>query len=586
MKRRTGLPAAGTREFLAGLLVLVTVPWFSPLFCQKKDSQNVVFREVAREVGLDFRHFIGATGEFFFPENMGSGVALFDYDRDGDLDLYFLQGALLDKSKSLSDSLFPSPSTRPPRNQLFRNQLVEKGRLHFDDVTDEAGVGEASFGMGSAVGDYDNDGDLDLYVTNFGSNVLYRNNGNGTFTDVTAQAHVDDPRWSASAAFLDYDRDGDLDLFVTNYVDFTVRGNRKCKNALGERDYCSPSSYQPLPDRLFRNQGNGTFHDVADEAGIVLKFGMGLGVVCADFNADGWIDIYVANDRTPNQLWLNRGNGSFEDRALISGTSLNVDGEAEAGMGVTAGDFDGDGDEDLFMTHLTQETNTLYVNDGTGHFEDETTQFRLAASSFVYTGFGTEWFDYDNDGDLDLFVANGAVFVQESQRGGPYPYRQKNQLFRNDSGNQFQETTEQAGPAMELSEVSRGVAFGDIDNDGDVDVVVANNNGPARLLRNEIGSRRHWLEVRLEGLTGNRDGMGARVGVLREGQTPLWRRAHTDGSYLSANDSRVHFGLGQNPDLEKVVVEWPQGKKEVWHDVGADRILTLREGSGKPWRGE
>ena len=311
MKRRMGFPAAGARALLATLLVLAALPWFSPLFCQKKASQNVVFREVAREVGLDFRHFIGATGEFFFPENMGSGVALFDYDRDGDLDLYFLQGALLDKSKSLSDSLFPPPSTRPPRNQLFRNQLVEKGRLHFDDVTDEAGVGEAGFGMGSAVGDYDNDGDLDLYVTNFGSNVLYRNNGNGTFTDVTAQAHVDDHRWSASAAFLDYDRDGDLDLFVTNYVDFTVRGNRKCQNALGERDYCSPSSYQPLPDRLFRNQGDGTFHNVAEEAGIVSEFGMGLGVVCADFNADGWMDIYVANDRTPNQLWLNGGNGNL-----------------------------------------------------------------------------------------------------------------------------------------------------------------------------------------------------------------------------------------------------------------------------------
>ena len=581
MKGSMRAPAARIRRLLASLLPFLIVSWPSVVFSQKEPSQAVLFREAAQEVGLEFRHFIGATGALLFPENMGSGVALFDYDGDGDLDVYFLQGALLDKKKTLGDSLFPPPSEAPPHNQLFRNELKEKGRLHFTDVTARAGVGDEGFGMGATVGDYDNDGDPDLYVTNFGANILYRNQGDGTFTDVTAAAGVGDERWSASASFLDYDLDGDLDLFWTNYVDFTVRGNRKCHNYLGERDYCSPGVYRPLPDRLFRNEGSGKFANVTKEAGIMATLGKGLGVVCADFNSDGWIDIYVANDRTPNQLWLNQGNATFRDLALVSGTAYNVDGNPEAGMGVTAGDFDHDGDEDLFMTHLTKETNTLYINDGTANFDDKTGEVGLAGSSFSYTGFGTEWFDYDNDGDLDLFVANGTVFVVESQRGEPYPYRQKNQLFENDGGRQFRETSEQAGPALQLSEVSRGTAFGDVDNDGDIDVIVSNNNGPARLLLNEVGARQHWLQIRLRGVKSNRDAMGARVGVLREEQRPLWRRAHTDGSYLSANDIRVHFGLGQTPKLKGVMVEWPSGTKEVWHDVSADRILTLREGSGK-----
>lgn len=553
-------------------------------------SREVAFREVAREVGLDFQHFTGATGEFLFHENMGSGVALLDYDGDGDLDVYFLQGALVDPSKSLKDCLFPPPAgslpqSGGPQNRLFRNELVEEGKLRFVDVTRQAGVGDQGFGMGAAVGDYDNDGDWDLYVTNFGANVLYRNNGDGTFTDVTSQAGVDDVRWSVSAAFLDYDQDRDLDLFLTNYVDFTVLGNRACLNSLGERDYCSPEVYQPVPDRLFRNEGNGKFTNVTESAGIVTAFGKGLGVVCADFDGDAWIDIYVANDQTPNQLWIHQSDGTFEDMGLMSGTAYNADGLAEAGMGVGAGDFDNDGDEDLFMTHLVKETNTLYVNDGKAKFSDKTRQFSLASPSFAYTGFGTEWFDCDNDGDLDLFAANGAVYIVESLRGEPYPYHQKNQLFRNEGGSRFRDVTGEAGPALDLSEVSRGAAFGDIDNDGDIDIVVANSNGPGRLLLNEAASGHHWLEVRLEGVGSNRHGIGARVGVLRTGQSTLWRRAHTDGSYASASDYRVHFGLGRVSDLVAVVVEWPGGKKETWEQVQADRAITLREGSGKPHGG-
>ncbi len=573
------------RRHIVHLLAIASLISTAPcrnVFCQTNGPDSPFFREAGKDVGLRFQHFIGATGEYFFHENMGSGVALFDYDNDGDLDIYLLQGALLDEKKSLSDALFPAPSGSRPRNKLFRNQLSEDGQLRFTDVTAQAGVGDERFAMGAAVGDYDNDGDVDLYLTNFGSNLLYRNNGNGTFTNVTARAGVDDPRWSASASFLDYDLDGDLDLFVTNYVDFTIRGNKICHNPLGERDYCSPLIYQPLPDQLFRNEGKGKFRKVTEEAGIVEAFGKGLGVACADFNADGWIDIYVANDRTPNQLWINKGDGTFQDMALPSGTAYNADGQAEAGMGIAAGDFDNDGDEDLFLTHLTKETNTLYVNEGGGNFHDATRRYGLAASSFSYTGFGTEWFDYDNDGDLDLFIVNGAVYVVEALRGEAYPYHQRNQLFKNEGKGGLREITAEAGPALELSEVSRGAAFGDIDNDGDIDIVIANNNGPARLLLNQVGSRQHWLQVRLEGVESNRQGIGARLAVLRQGRRPLWRRARTDGSYMSTSDARVHFGLGQDPGLEAVVVEWPGGKCEVWSKVRADALLILRQGSGKP----
>ena len=582
----TVIPASRSQtRSLASLLVFATVSVaLSTLEAfpgEKASSQALLFRDAALEAGLEFQHFTGASGEFFFPEIMGPGAALLDYDGDGDLDVYFVQGTLLDKSKSPNDSLFPPPSGRTPHNQLFRSELKEEGRLRFTEVAVLAGVADDGFGMGAAVGDYDNDGDADLYVTNFGSNVLYRNNGDGTFTNVTLKAGVDDVRWNTSAAFLDYDKDGDLDLFVAAYLDFTVKGNIICRSLGGMRDYCTPLEYQPLPDRLFRNEGDGSFTNVTGAAGMRSVSGKGLGVVCFDVNADGWTDIYVANDRTANQLWINLGNGTFEETALVSGTAYNADGTAESSMGVTAGDFDNDGDEDLFMTHLITETNTLYLNDGTANCQDATRQFGLARDSFAYTGFGTEWFDYDNDGSLDLFVANGAVFVVESQRGERYPYRQKNQLFHNESEGKFRETTTEAGPALEFSEVSRSAAFGDVDNDGDVDIVVGNNNGPARLLLNETGSRQHWLQVRLRGVKSNREGMGARVGVLRKGRKPLWRRAHTDGSYLSANDGRVHFGLGENSDLEAVVVEWPGGKEEVWSDIRADQILTLREGSGK-----
>ncbi len=546
-------------------------------------GDSPVFREAAEETGLDFRHFIGATGEYLFPEIMGSGVGMFDYDGDGDLDVYFVQGAMLDPDKEVSQSVFPFVGEGPPRNRLFRNELNPTGDLRFTDVTREAGVGHPGHGMGMAVGDYDSDGDPDLYLTNFGPNVLYRNDGDGTFTDVTRDAGVDDPRYSAGSTFVDYDSDGDLDLYVANYVSFTIKGNRRCGGE--RRDYCAPGVYQPLPDRLFRNEGNGRFTDRSEEAGLGRAFGAGLGVVAADLNLDRRVDLYVANDGTPNQLWINQGDGTFQDQGLVSGTAYNIDGVAEAGMGVTAADFDGDGDDDLFVTHNKKETNTLYLNGRQKGFADATSRFGLANASVPYSGFGTRWFDYDNDGWLDLFVANGAVVMDDRQPAdSPYPYAQENQLFRADGTGRSREIgSDVAGSALDLVEVSRGAAFGDIDNDGDVDIAVANNNGPARLLLNQVGSRNHWLGVRLEVEGGGMSAVyQAKVALFREGHKPVRRRCHTDGSYLSANDSRILFGLGSSKAVKRVEVHWPDGGCEAWNGMEVDRYLTLRRGTGRP----
>ncbi|NNJ93304.1 MAG: CRTAC1 family protein [Halobacteria archaeon] len=548
-------------------------------------SHGEPFVEVAAASGLVFTHFNGASGAYYQPEVFGPGVALLDYDRDGDLDVYLPQAGMPDPGQSPAQALFPLPAGQPTGDRLFRNELQADGMLRFTDVTDIAGLGHAGYAQGVATGDFDNDGYTDLYVTAFGTNVLYHNQGDGRFIDVTSAAGVDDPRWSTSAAFLDYDRDGDLDLFVANYVHFTVAGNKQCAGGDGTLDYCGPQSYRPVRDRLFRNDGNGRFTDVSDAAGLGVAFGPGLGVTCADYNGDGWQDIYVANDGDDNQLWINQGNGRFENTALMAGVAINAYGKAEASMGVTAGDFDNDGDEDLFMTHLDRETNTLYVNDGTGNFLDATDAHKLGRISLPYTGFGAAWLDFDNDSDLDLFIANGAVRIEESLRGQPYPYQERNQLIRNDGTEGFTDRTEQSGPALALVEVSRGAAFGDLDNDGDVDIVVANNNGPTRLLRNTIDGDNHWLTVRLQGTRSNRAGLGARLALLRAGKPPLWRRAHTDGSYLSASDDRVHFGLGAGADVQAIGVVWPHGTREIWHDIGIDSFITLQEGSGKAWDG-
>jgi enediyne biosynthesis protein E4 len=530
-------------------------------------SQAALFLESASSTGLVFTHANGASGQYYMPEVMGAGAALFDYDNDGDLDAFLVQGGPLAASKADT-----------PTSRLFRND----GKLRFTDVTTAAGVGLRAYGMGAAVGDYDNDGDLDLFVTSFGPDTLYRNNGDGTFTDATREAGVSDPQWSSSAAFIDYDRDGDLDLFVANYLDFTIADNKVCHDPVGTRDYCSPRAFRPVPDRLYRNNGGARFADVSEAAGIARADGNGLGVAVGDYNGDGWLDLYVANDATSNQLWINRRDGTFVDEGLLSGAALSAAGNPEGSMGIASGDFDRDGDEDLFVTNIIGETFVLYANDGQGVFEDARVRTGLARPTAAFTGFGTDWFDYDNDGWLDLFVANGAVNIIEAQRGQPSPYRMRNQLFHNSGRASFEEITAAAGPAFARAEISRGAAFGDVDNDGDIDVLVTTNNGPVRLLLNQAASGHHWLQVRLQQDSGQRFAFGARVGLERAGSPTMWRRVKTDGSYLSASDMRVHFGLGTSNTIGAVIVEWPGGQRERWTTLAVDRLHILRRGSGVP----
>lgn len=543
------------------------------------------FTEISADAGLDFEHFNGKAGKFYPCEITGSGLAWLDYDRDGDLDLYAVQGTTLDPNSSPAGASPPWIGAEPPTDRLFRNDLViaADGTRHvqFVDVTASSGIVADGYGMGVAVGDYDNDGWVDVYVTQVGVNRLFRNNGDGSFTDETARAGVGDPWWSVSAVFADYDGDGWLDLFVTNYLDWSPANNKECTSFNGIRDYCAPESYRPLPDRLFRNRGDGTFEDVTVRAGISKVFGAGLGVVAADFDDDGRLDFYVANDGLPNQLWINRGDGTFEDRALLAGCAINGDGKAEASMGVDAADFDDDGDEDLFMTHLGSETNTLFVNAGKALFIDRSGPSGVGPPSFEFTGFGGGWFDYDNDGLLDLYVVNGAVraLAHLALVGDPFPFHQPNQLFHNRGDGQYEEIRSGFG---DESAVSRGAAVGDMDNDGDLDVVVSNNHGSIRLFRNDRGQQNRWIGLRLVGPSSvPRYMLGTRVALVLESGRTLWRRVRRDGSYASSNDPRLIVGLGRETRLKRIVAHWPDGAVEAWDGLAVNRWHTLQKGTGQ-----
>ncbi len=537
------------------------------------------FIDVTAEAGIDFRYDNGMSGQYYFPEIMGGGAALLDYNGDGLLDLYLVQGGTLGPDID--------PSERPPGDRLYRNDSFQDDngdwKIRFTDVTERSGIDARGYGMGVAVGDIDGDGLQDLYVLNFGPNQLWRNNGDGTFTDITDQAGVGDARWSVSASFADLNDDGLLDLFVANYVDFSFQGHRICRSAATNRqDYCSPSAYQGVRDTLFINQGEGRFVDRTEAAGIAGTARHGLGVVAADFNGSGRIDVFVANDGSANSLWVNQGDGTFVDDGFMAGTAVNADGSMEAGMGVDAGDYNRSGAEDLFITHMRRETNTLYRNDGQGWFTDVTATSGLGAPSLPSTGFGTAWLDVDNDGWLDLFAVNGAVVIEEDlvAAGDPFPYHQPDQLFLNGGDGRFLEATDRAGAALEASHVGRGLAVGDIDNDGRPDLVIVNINGPARVLINRKADEHHWLGLALA------DGRGRvltqAVAWLHETDGPdRRRRARADGSYASANDPRVIFGLADNPASRTVEVHWPDGQREWFSDLAVDQYHSLRRGSGR-----
>ena len=541
------------------------------------------FTERAEATGLRFTHLNGMSGEFFFPEMIPGGVGVLDYDNDGDLDVYLVQGRMLGNEVGLDQSLVEPDSAFKLGGRLFRNelQLTTGGPafLRFTDVTEESGIETLEYGMGVASGDVDNDGCIDIYLTNFGPNKLLRNNCDGTFSDFSAESGTNDPGWGVSASFVDYDHDGWLDLYVGNYLQYQIEADRACTGLTGRRDYCTPDVYTPQADRLYRNQRNGHFVDVTSTALFGADYGPALGVSTADFNSDGWVDIYVTNDGSDNLLWMNQGDGTLSHVGLLSGVALSGDGTAEGSMGVDAADFDNDGDPDLFMTHLPAEGNNLYLNNGAGVFEDVSGRVGLGPLSLGRTGFGAAWLDVDNDGWLDLVAVNGAIEAIEGRLGETFPYGERNSLFLNLRNGRFDDVTNQAGAAFNLSEVSRGAAFGDLDNDGDTDIVVSNNSGPVRLFINEIGQRVHWLGLDLR-QEGSRTAIGTRVEVTRSTEPAVWRRVRSDGSYASASDPRVLVGLGQSSELPAVRVFWPSGRVELWPDVEIDRYMTLIEGQG------
>jgi enediyne biosynthesis protein E4 len=572
------LQAPGAWVASCALLLGISVPLGRSMpgpRAQQASAAQVRFTDVAQKADLSVRVVNGGerTKKYIF-ESTGSGVAFLDYDRDGYPDVFVVNGSRLEG--------FPAGAS--PSNRLFHNN--RNGT--FTDVTAASGLTSSGWGQGVCVGDYDNDGFDDLYVTYFGrSNILYHNNGNGTFTDVTEQSGLGSSgrNWSTGCSFLDYDRDGKLDLFVAGYVDFEMAStpppgaNPNCLWK-GVAVFCGPRGLPPATQRLYHNQGRGAFTETAAQAGIrKARACYGLGVLTGDFENRGWPDIYVACDSSPSLLFRNNGDGTLKERGIQAGVAFSEDGLEQAGMGVSAADYDGDGFEDILKTNFDEDVPDLYHNEGEGAFSFRTFDAKLG-SNLRYLGWGGGFFDYDNDGWPDIFVANGHVYPELENHNHPEShYRQRNLLYHNAGDGTFDDVTSAAGPGIELRRSGRGVAFGDFDNDGDLDVVINNQNDPVTLLRNDGGNKNHWLSIRTVGTKSNRDGIGARIAILAGGRRQI-DEVRSGGSYLSQNDLRVHFGLGQASRLDRLEIRWPSGIVDKLENISADQFLVVREGTG------
>ena len=526
---------------------------------------KVTFTDVTTRAGITFKH-VASPEKKYIVESMSGGVAFFDYDNDGDADVYLVNSLTVDLVKSKGKT----------KSDLYRND----GNGKFTEVGVKAGVSDIGWGMGVATGDYNNDGFEDLYVTCLGPDHLFKNNGNGTFTNVTAKAGVSDPRWSTGASFVDYDRDGDLDLFVANYVDFDVNnlpefGQGQTCQYKSIPVQCGPRGLKGAGDSLFRNNGNGTFTEVSKQAGVSDPDGFyGLGVMTSDFDDDGLIDIFVANDSTPNFHYRNNGDGTFKEIGFSAGTAVNENGSEQGCMGVTAGDYDHDGKFDLFVTNFADEYNTLYRNDGRNSFTDVSYAAKVAAVSLPHVGWGTKFFDYDNDGWVDLFVANGHVYPQLPS------YRQPRLLHRNNRDGTFAEVSADFGAILTENRASRGIAFGDLDNDGDVDLMITDLDGSPQLLRNDNGNANNSILIKTVGVKSNRGGVGARVKVVSGDLTQI-DEVRSGDSYISQSDQRLHFGLEKRTKVDLIEVRWPSGNVDKFNNLGVNRIITIKEGQGK-----
>jgi enediyne biosynthesis protein E4 len=532
-------------------------------------TSDFPFEEVAADKsGISWVHVSGKSAQKYLPESSGPGCAFLDYDNDGWMDIYLVNSGKCD---------FFRPA-QPLRNALYKNNRDGT----FTDVTGKAGVAGGGYGQGVAVGDYDGDGFPDIYVTQYGRNILYHNNGDGSFTDVTEKAGVAAPGWSSSAVWFDYDNDGRLDLFVCRFADFSRELNKACGvHEDGQLHYCIPKVYAPMPSWLFHNNGNGTFTDVSRESGIASRLGKAWGAVATDINNDGLVDLFVSNDTVPNFLFMNRGNGKFDEVGEPSGIAFSMEGRARSGMGVDSADYDQDGFMDLFVANLDRELYSLYRNNHDETFDDQAGSTAIGTATRFLSGWGLKFFDFDNDGNLDLFLANGNPDDLVEQIHSQVKYQEPMLLFRG-NGKTFVNISSQSGPVFSRTQSSRGLAVGDFNNDGGLDVLVAVNDGPPLLLKNSIGAQNHWLGLKLVGKKSNPDAVGARI-TYQAQDLKRTRVKVGGGSYLSDHDPRVVLGIGKRTKIDWIEVKWPQpsGKTERFTDLPLDRYITIVEGQGK-----